>query len=176
VSPSGSPPEAAQAAARAAAATALPPRFVSCVNALCVRPESGACAGPELADLRRCPVGVIAAVDCPEFVGRPCRAHVDRGDRPMTAVPRGELSMAWSELSADYLTEAYARRLRGLRRETPAPRGAEILALAPPAGPASPIAPPRRIVAGGAPINVPTDRDRRRPDRSHAPEGGGRRP
>jgi len=72
---------------------------------------------------RRCPVGLIAALDCPEFVATRCRHHDPRGDRPKAVVPRTEVALLAAELAdGGYLTEAYRRRLRGLRVEVPPPR------------------------------------------------------
>lgn len=127
---------------------------------------------------RRCPVGLIAALDCPEFVGIPCLHHDARGDRQKTVVPRAEVATLAQELAdAGYLSEAYRRRLRGLRVEVPPLRplasfvpAASLRADAGPAAPSTPDAPTRRGVPTAAEraralVNVPSDDARRREPR-----------
>jgi hypothetical protein len=122
---------------------------------------------------RRCPVGLIAALDCPELVRIPCRHHDPRGDRPKAVVPRAEVAMLALELAdGGYLTEAYRRRLRGLRVEVapPRPLAAFVPAASADAGPARPPttgAAPRRTTSARldralAPVNLPSDDARRR--------------
>ena len=140
-----------------------PPRYRRCRWALCVRADGGS-AAVEAAPYRRCPVGVISDVDCPEYSGQRCGCHEDRGEAPARVVSPEEIDVLARELSRDYLTESYRRRLAALRARRVSPeRGADLL-LAYPAPPAVPVPVPVRIphlVAEG-PVNVPADRARPR--------------
>ena len=93
-----------------------PRRFEDC---RCVLYGGALGGGAEPIEVRRCPVGVIAAVDCPEFVGARCAHYVARGSAPPSFVARAEVAALRAELSRDYLTAAYERRLRGLRSGAP---------------------------------------------------------
>ncbi len=162
-----------------------PERFGSCSRVLFARPESGPgeVVVPGIVEeipYRRCPVGLIAAVDCPEFAGLVCRHHDPRGERAKSVVPRSEVPMLAAELADDgYLTETYRRRLRGLRVEVaprrtlppvegavsesdggPAARSSDPGTVAPRAI----VAPPTRRTSPRpehAPVNVPSDEARR---------------
>ena len=122
-------------------------RFDRCRCALTAPLEGGTVAP---IPYRRCPVGVIADVDCPEFAGARCGYFEDRGEAPPTTLPRTEVPMLAAELAADYLTPRYRRRLAALRGG-----GAPLPALA---------VDGRGSVAfdpgsgGRAPTNVPADR------------------
>ena len=152
-----------------------PARFGSCSRVLFApfetSPGEAAARGVvEEIPYRRCPVGLIAAVDCPEFAGLACRHHDPRGERPKSVVPRSEVPMLAAELAdGGYLTEAYRRRLRGLRVDVPPPRALpREVGAAPPsdAGPVPrPVSPalPQRTASrvDPAPVNVPSDDARR---------------
>lgn len=158
-----------------AAPSGPPERFGSCSRVLYAPLETGpgeraAQGGVEEIPYRRCPVGLIAAVDCPEFAGLTCRHHDPRGDRPKTIVPRAEVPMLAAELAdGGYLTEAYRRRLRGLRVEVPPKRalvpgeGESTSPVEVPFGASLVDVPVRRAVArsGRAPVNVSSDEARR---------------
>ena len=157
-------------------ARATPPeRFASCSRVLYAPPETGpgdvaAKAAVEEIAYRRCPVGLIAAVDCPEFAGLRCLHHDPRGARPKTVVPRSEVAMLAAELAdSGYLTETYRRRLKALRVAVPAMR--PLPADAKPAARSSPPPAPARRVSPLAdrtrvPVNVPSDAARRAPKRA----------
>lgn len=124
-------------------------RFDRCRCALAA-PREGAPFGSPAASLpyRRCPVGVIADVDCPEFTGARCGYFEDRGDAPPTVVPRTEVPLLAAELAADFLTPRYRRRLAALRAgaAVPAPARADLAADG------------RVRAPWGVPLNVPADR------------------
>lgn len=157
-------------------ASGPPERFGSCSRVLYAPPERGpgertAPDAVEEIPYRRCPVGLIAAVDCPEFAGLSCRHHDPRGDRPKAIVPRAEVAMLASELAdGGYLTEAYRRRLRGLRvevaerRSLPREEGVVMPSGVMPAVRPPVEAPVRRAAARAerAPVNVPSDEARRK--------------
>jgi len=168
------------------AVRATPPeRFGNCARVLFAPPErapgerAGAGVLEEIA-YRRCPVGLIASVDCPELVGARCLHHEPLGERPKAVVPRAEVALLAAELAASgYLTEAYRRRVRGLRIAPPPMRP-----LAPGSGPAAPssptAAPVRRSTVpadrAAARVNVPSDAARQvAAARRVAPEAGGSR-
>lgn len=158
-----------------------PERFASCSRVLFAPPETGPgertpAGALEEIPYRRCPVGLIASLDCPELVGVRCLHHDPRGDRPRAVVPRSEVASLARELAdGGYLTEAYRRRLRGLRVAVPGPRPLSAFVPAPdPRADAGSVAPP----VPGAPsrhgtptaeertrvlVNVPSDDARRRP-------------
>lgn len=155
-----------------------PERFGSCSRVLFAPPETGP-GEPAIGDAveeiayRRCPVGLIAALDCPELAGLRCRHHDPRGVRPKAVVPRSEVAMLARELAdSGYLTEAYRRRLRGLRVAVASPRPLPFDAMAATASNAGPdagpeVAAPRRrasVVVDHMrlPVNVPSDDARRR--------------
>ena len=159
-------------------APAPPLRFVSCSRVLHAPPERAPGEPPradvlELIPYRRCPVGLIAAVDCPELVAIPCLHHDPRGDRPKAVVPRAEVALLARELADDgYLTAAYRRRLTGLRVAVPPPRPLPANAASlgtTDGGRRMQAPPPRREVPNGdtvaapvrAPVNVPSDEARR---------------
>ena len=101
-----------------AAVPAVVDRALSCRSVLWAR--AGSDAGPvaplEELEVRRCPVGPLLAVDCPEWSGVRCRAFVPRGDAPRTVITRDEAQALLAELAAEgTLTERYRRRLRPLR-------------------------------------------------------------
>lgn len=109
---------------------------------------------------RRCPVGVIADVDCPEFTGAPCGYFEDRGDAPITSIPRTEVPLLAAELATDYLTPRYRRRLAALRTGGAPPSSASV-------GPATGMPTSLGVdaaasrgtgIARGVPLNVPADR------------------
>jgi hypothetical protein len=137
-----------------------PPRFARCRHAIEI--AAGARGATEPSPYRRCPVGVIATVDCPEYVGRACGFQEDRGDAVPAVVPAEEVTVLAAELSRDYLTPAYARRIAALRAGPGSGRrGAEILASFPVGTPPPEPPPVRRthLVAPG-PVNVSPDRVR----------------
>jgi hypothetical protein len=149
-----------------------PARFLACSRVLFAPLERipGAparAAAVEPIPYRRCPVGVISALDCPELVGAPCLHHDPRGARAPAVVPRAEVELLARELAdTGYLTEAYRRRIAALRTE-PAPKrplprtGGGVRG-----GDAAPAPSPRREPVAGrepvrAPVNVPSDEARR---------------
>ena len=127
-------------------------------------------AEPTETEYRRCPVGLIAAVDCPEFLGGPCRCYVPRGDAPKTVVTTSEVTSLAAELAADgYPSERYFRRnrplwtgtpvaLRGLALlDAPGAESADVSATASVARTVHVTAELRTARASCAPINVPSD-------------------
>jgi hypothetical protein len=129
-----------------APSSGVPWRFRTCRRAVVVDdPGSAATDAP----YRRCPGGVIADIDCPEFAGARCRHHVERGDEPPAAVSSLEVEAMARELADDYLTPRYRRRLRALVA------GADD-AVAPPSD--APRAPSLRLLHAHAAVNVPSDR------------------
>jgi hypothetical protein len=143
-----------------------PPRFARCRHAIEI--AAGPPGATESSPYRRCPVGVIATVDCPEYVGRACGFQEDRGDAAPAVVPAEEVTVLAAELSRDFLTPAYARRLAALRAGPGrVPRGAEILVSFPVVTPPPEPPPVRRthLVAPG-PVNVSPDGVRAHPPRS----------
>lgn len=158
---------------------ATPERFRSCVHALYLAPEPGAPAAlpSELAPVRRCPVGAISALDCPELAGLACRCHEVRGADDAQIASRGDVAQLSLELAKDYLTAAYLRRLRPLRHEPAPVRGGEILAAEPVVADVAPPAP--RRVAGAIPgvaVNLPPDHARGARALPRAARPGTRRP
>jgi hypothetical protein len=134
-----------------------PPRFLRCRRALAVRCGPG--TGAALSPYRRCPPGVIATVDCPEYAGRHCGFHEDRGADAAALASPEEVAALGAELARDFLTVAYARRLEALRAGRAGPsRGADLLlpsAAAPVEDPAPPVRRPALVAPG--PVNVPAD-------------------
>jgi len=132
---------------------ALRPRFATCVRAIEVAPDATSGA-PSPSRYRRCPGGVIADVDCPEFAGLACRHHVDRGVAEPSAVSRLEHEAMALELSVDYLTPRYRRRLRALVA------GADALDVDRVPTSEPPVAPREHptLLRTSAPVNVPADR------------------
>ncbi len=105
------------------AACSVTDRALSCRSVLWTRAEAGErdSAGLLELDVRRCPVGPVLAVDCPEWAGLPCRAFEARGEAPPTVLGRDEAEALRADLAAEgTLTERYRRRLRPL---TAAPTG-----------------------------------------------------
>lgn len=137
-------------------------RFDRCRCVLTAVPEGAPPGAPAVPiPYRRCPVGVIADVDCPEYAGARCIYFVER-EIPPSVIPRAEVPLLAAELSADYLTPRYRRRIAALRGAAgvgagPAP-GEDVSTA--PAWAASAV---RGVHAPGVPINVPADRPRRSP-------------
>jgi hypothetical protein len=116
-------------------------------------PREGAPAGSSAAPIpyRRCPVGVISDVDCPEYVGVRCEYFEDRGDALPTTVRATEVPLLAAELAEDFLTPRYHRRLAALRGATsPLPSPSECGAVT--------IGRGTSLQALGVPLNVPVDR------------------
>ena len=153
----------------ARAVAAAPARFLSCRRATVVAPEGlPPGAAPEPARYRRCPVGPIADVDCPEWVGARCAFHEDRGADAPVVVPATEVAATADEVARDFLTPRYRRRVRALREGVPTERrGADLLAAAP-VERAAAVPPPRRTPWASVPVNVPADPTSRAPQ----PEAG----
>ena len=98
---------------------------------------------------RRCPVGVIADLDCPEYAGARCNYFVDRGLHAPDVIPRTEVPLLAAELAADYLTPRYRRRIVALRG-VGAGCGGVVAGAA--------LGPPPRVASSAAPpVNVPAD-------------------
>ena len=155
------------------------------MNAVFVAPDAGSPAvghvgagASEVASVRRCPVGVISSLDCPELAGLACCCFEPRGGRAPQVVPRSELGQLVLELSRDYLTAAYVRRLRPLRHGLETKRGSEILAAAPVVAGADGPPVPRRIAGAmpGVPVNVPSDHANRAARLRRGPRQRGAQP
>jgi len=134
-------------------------RALSCRSVLWARAESGAepeassagAEGLEELDVRRCPVGPILALDCPEWAGTRCRVWASRGDEPPAVIARDEAAAMLAALAEEgTLSERYRRRLRPLTAEGPVPTAVGAHGAAPRAPPLS------------APVGIPADRERRR--------------
>jgi|GEM_PF-4160575 len=100
-------------------------------------------------EARRCPVGPILALDCPEWAGLRCRMWAARGDEPPTVIGRDEAAVMLAALAEEgTLSGRYRRRLRPLTAEGPTSTPLGV------AGPRASALPP--------PVGVPADRGRRR--------------
>lgn len=148
-------PDALPLGSRSSLGSLAPLRFERCRCAEFHRPEGlGASAVALAVPYRRCPVGVIADVDCPEFVGARCAVFVDRGPAPGGIVSEAEVAARAAELARDYLTPRYLRRVARLRDATTAHESGPTDA----PGAASQR---RGGTFGAAPLNIPADRSDR---------------
>jgi hypothetical protein len=160
------PPTAPTPPPRAANARAASTRFETCRCILYCVPSGGDASAPVETEYRRCPVGLIAAVDCPEFSGSICRVYADRGEAPRQIVLESELPLLAAELAREgYPSERYLRRNRPLWTNTPAVvRDGDLAAPVPARAPEDDPTHAARIAeevraarSQRAPINVPSD-------------------
>ncbi len=144
--------------------SAVVDRALSCRSVLWARAGSdpGLAASLDELEVRRCPVGPILAIDCPEWAGVACRMWAARGDGPPTVVGRDEAAALLAALAEEgTLSERYRRRLRPLTAEGAVP---------PPGGEPRVVS---RVRSPTPPIGVPADHARRRgPGRPENAAGG----